>query len=71
MIPCPSCGGCGHTAILKFDIIKRIDIPCTIEEYNLLPCDEDEAEELGRKYCKQDIDICPTCRGDGEIFMYF
>ena len=71
MITCPSCGGCGHTPILKFDTIKRIDIACTIEEYNLLPNDEDEAEELGRRYCKQDIDTCPTCRGEGEIYVYY
>lgn len=71
MITCPYCSGAGRTPYLKFDIIKRIDIPCTEAEYKLLPIDEDEAEELGRRYCQQDIDICPTCRGEGEIAVYF
>lgn len=70
-ITCPNCGGLGRTPYLKFDIIKRIDIPCSEEEYNLLPINEDEAIELERRYCQQDIDICPTCRGDGEIYEYY
>lgn len=66
-VTCPDCGGTGHGPYYKFDTIERRDIECSEEVYNLLPEDEDEAEEMGERYCKQDVETCPTCRGDGVI----
>ena len=67
MIECPDCNGTGHTPFMAFDIIKRIDVPVTELAYLILPDDEDEANYFRKRYCKQELDTCPTCRGLGEI----
>jgi hypothetical protein len=35
--------------------------------YEILPDNEDEAKELNARWCKGCIEVCETCRGDGEI----
>lgn len=66
-IRCPKCQGSGYTPYMAFDIITRKDIPVTELAYAVLPPDEDTADSLGMRYCKQEIDICPLCNGAGEI----
>lgn len=70
MVTCPECEGSGLGKHYAFDRIKRIDVECTEIAYNLLPEDEDEAEALGQRYCKQDVEYCWRCRGEGEIPEY-
>lgn len=67
-VTCPECGGTGHGPYLKFDMIERKDIEVSELEWSLLPEDEDEAEELGQRYCKQDLEECWTCRGEGKVY---
>lgn len=64
---CPDCQGSGYTPYLAFDIRTRRDIPVTKAAYDLLSIDEDAAHTLGMRYCKQEIEICPTCYGSGEV----
>lgn len=67
MVTCPDCQGSGYTPYLAFDILTRKNVPVTELAYRILPDDEDIADSLGMRFCKQEIDICPTCRGEGEI----
>ena len=36
----------------KFDIIERVEVECTEEEYRTLPINEDEAFDKGYRYCQ-------------------
>lgn len=67
MITCPDCQGSGYKPYMAFDIIKRACVPVTDLAWAILPDDEDIASYLGMRYCKMDVELCPTCRGDGEI----
>ena len=67
MITCPDCEGSGCTPYKALDIRTRREIPVTAMAYAILPDDEDEAEFRRMRFCKMDIEICPTCRGAGEI----
>lgn len=67
MTTCPDCQGSGYTPYKAFDIKTRKEIPVTELAYMILPADEDMAEYEGKRYCKAEILICPTCHGEGEI----
>lgn len=67
MITCPDCNGTGYTPYMAFDTLKRIEIPVTEMAYNILPIDEDDADRMGMRFCKVEIEICPTCHGEGDI----
>ena len=64
---CPSCNGLGHTGYFAFDIIKRVDVKCTEIAWLALPIDEDDAERLGKRYCRQEVEPCYRCGGEGFI----
>lgn len=64
---CPQCQGSGYTPYMAFDRIKRVCVPVTELAYTILPDDEDEAERMRKRFCKVEIEICPRCRGLGEI----
>lgn len=67
MVTCPDCHGSGYTPYMAFDRIKRVCVPVTELAYTILPDDEDEAERMRQRFCKVEIEICPRCRGLGEI----
>lgn len=67
MITCPDCEGSGYTPPMAFDIKHRRFVKVTEQAYNILPPDEDTADYMGMRYCKCEVEICPTCRGDGKI----
>lgn len=71
MVECPDCQGSGYTPYKALDIRTRKEIPVTELAYAILPENEDIAQYKGMRYCKMDIDICPTCRGEGEIPEYY
>lgn len=67
MVACPDCQGSGYTPYKALDIITRKEVPVTEIAYMMLPIDEDTAAHYGMRYCKMEIDVCPTCRGSGEV----
>ena len=67
MITCPDCQGSGYTPYKALDIITRNEVAVTELAWRILPDDENEAESKRMRYCKMDIEICPTCGGEGEI----
>lgn len=67
MVTCPDCKGSGYTPYMAFDRIRRKCLPVTELAYQVLPNDEDEAESMGMRYCKIEIEPCHRCRGAGEI----
>lgn len=67
VIVCPDCEGSGYAPYKAFDLVTRKAVPVTELAYRMLPEDEDVAKRLRMRYCKMDIEICPTCKGVGEI----
>lgn len=67
MVTCPDCHGSGYTPYMAFDRISRKCIPVTELAWQLIPNDEDEAESMGMRFCKVEIEVCRTCRGEGEV----
>lgn len=67
MIICPDCHGSGYMPYMALDTIKRECIPVTYLAWQILPDDEDMANYLGMRFCKMEIELCPRCRGEGEI----
>lgn len=65
---CPKCKGLGHTGYYAFDVIKRVDVKMSEADWLLLPDEEDEAIISGMRYCKQEVDICSKCGGEGVIY---
>lgn len=66
---CPECKGLGHTGYYAFDVHKRTEVECTEIAWLLLPEDEDEALEKGKRYCKKEVDVCSRCCGEGFILV--
>lgn len=66
---CPECEGLGHKGYYAFDIHKRVDVKCTEIAWMVLPDSEDEAFEKGKRYCKQEVEPCCRCGGDGFIMV--
>ena len=66
MMTCPDCKGKGEGDWKVFDIKQRIVIRCSEVAYIYAADDEDSAEQLGKRYCK-DSNVCQTCKGEGEI----
>lgn len=38
--------------LFKFDVVDRVEVECSEEEYRLLPVDEDDALNKGARYCQ-------------------
>lgn len=68
MVVCPDCNGLGHRGHYAFDIIKREAVKVNELTWDTLPFNEDIAEYRGMRYCKLDLEVCPTCKGSGEVF---
>lgn len=66
MIPCPDCEAKG-VVYYAFHIVERKFKKVTELAYTILPPDEDDARFMRGKWCQGSIDVCPTCRGEGEI----
>lgn len=66
MVECPDCDGKG-VYYFAFDTMYRRSARVTELTYEILPDNEDEAKELNARWCKGCIEVCETCRGDGEI----
>lgn len=67
---CQDCNGRGHSGFFKFDILTRRDIEVDEAEYRMLPDTEDLADAMGLRFCKQELDICPVCDGEGFVYRY-
>lgn len=74
---CPVCGG-GVTMVeckdcedgmeyWAFNIKTRNFVRVTALAYQILPFDEDDAENDGKVYCQGEIRPCATCHGECEI----
>lgn len=66
---CPECGGLGHRGYFAFDIIKRVDVECTENAWMALADNEDIAESKNARYCRQELEPCTRCGGDGYILV--
>ena len=66
VIICPDCNGTGEGDWKVFDIRQRIVVRCSEIAYLYAPDTEDQAEQMGRRYCKES-NVCQTCQGAGEI----
>lgn len=66
---CPDCNGLGHKGYFAFDVIKRVDVKCNENAWLTLPVDEDEAERMGKRYCRQEVEPCGRCGGEGFILV--
>jgi len=66
MIPCPDCDAKG-VVYHAFHIGERKFKKVTELAYTILPPDEDDARFMRGKWCQGGIEVCPTCRGEGEI----
>lgn len=66
---CPVCGGTGEGDWQVFDIHTREVINCTEVAYIFAAETEDDAENLGQRYCKESCE-CQTCKGKGEVYEY-
>lgn len=64
---CPDCEGSGYTPYKAYDILAKKEIPITELAWQILPDDEDEADDKGMRFCKVEIEICPRCSGEGSI----
>ena len=64
---CPDCNGLGHTGYFAFDIINRVNVKCTENAWVALPSSEDDAEVSGKRYCRQEVEPCARCGGEGYI----
>lgn len=66
MVECPDCEGSGliHYA---FDTHHRRMMRVTELAFLILPEDEDDARYLGVRWCKGCVEVCDTCKGEGEI----
>lgn len=67
MITCPDCKGTGWEAHRAFHIYHRVTVLCTEVAWLMLPPNEDIAFEKGENWCRFPREICPTCKGEGEI----
>lgn len=65
---CPICKGLGHTGYYAFDVHSRKDVKCTETTWLALPDTEDDAYEKGQRYCKQEVEPCSKCGGEGYIY---
>lgn len=68
-VTCPDCNGLGHQGYFAFDIIKRECVSCTEIAWLILADDEDIAESRGARYCKQEVEPCRKCGGEGYILI--
>lgn len=68
VIDCPHCGGTGEADWKVFDIRERTIIRCTEHAYICAAANEDEAEYLGKRYCKESCE-CQTCLGNGTVYQ--
>ena len=66
-VECPKCHGVGHGGYFAFDIIKREAVKCTENAWLTLPEDEDDADRLGKRYCRMPFEACDRCDGEGVI----
>ena len=66
MITCPDCNGTGEGNWRVFDIKDRVFVDCTENAYLCAAEDEDTAEYLGKRYCRESC-VCQTCKGEGGI----
>lgn len=66
--PCPECDGTGVDHRLAFNIRTRQHVEVTPMTWEMLPSDEDRAEEMGWNYCRAE-ENCPYCKGIGEVRM--
>ena len=64
---CPDCEGSGHLPYMAYDIMGKREISVTEQEWNILPDNEDEADDQGARFCKVEIEVCPTCMGEGRL----
>ena len=67
-VECPKCNGLGHTGYYAFNIKTGEDVKCTEVTWLALPEDEDSAAACGNKYCRQEIETCSKCCGEGFVF---
>jgi DnaJ-class molecular chaperone len=67
MITCPDCKGTGWEAHRAFHIHHRVTVLCSEIAWLMLPSNEDGAAARGENWCRFPREICPTCKGDGEI----
>ena len=51
----------------RFNVVTRETSEVSEEEYDMLPDDEDMAQDLGSAFCKAELAECPECHGLGEI----
>ena len=66
MITCPDCKGTGEGNWKVFDVVSRMEVSCPELAYELAPDTEDQAIELGKRFCRVS-NTCQTCKGVGEI----
>ena len=64
---CPDCGGTGHRGFYAFSIDGRVEVAVKEHVYYMLPDTEDQAEAMGWRYCKADLEPCSACDGTGEV----
>ena len=67
MMTCPDCKGSGMAAYKAYHIHRHITAEVTKICYDILPKDEDDAIARGENWCRYPREICPTCKGEGEI----
>lgn len=68
VVGCPNCNGTGNADWMVFDIKERVAVPCIESAYLYAAEDEDEAEYLGKRYCKLSCE-CQTCKGEGLVYQ--
>lgn len=64
---CHVCHGRGHMGFFRFNVVTRETSEVSEEEYDMLPDDEDMAQDLGFTFCKAELAECFECHGLGEI----
>lgn len=66
---CPTCNGTGEADWKVFDIHSREVVECSELAYIYAAETEEEAEEMGKRYCKLSCE-CQTCKGRGDVYVY-
>lgn len=65
MVTCPDCeNGYEYYA---FDVLTRKMVRVTELAYQILPFDEDDALYSKKRYCQGCVEVCSSCKGEGEI----
>lgn len=68
IIDCPNCNGTGEADWQVFDVKTRETVDCSEIAYHYAAEDEDEAEFLGKRYCRLSCE-CQTCKGNGSVYQ--